>query len=172
MFAQRRSLLCRSTPPPSTARLCDSQKLLIAHFTSRITRCCCYGSLALKRCLSTLSDRIFDSSVDRGTPSLAAAPVGPETQPLLAASAASTRDRSWAGQFVMQRRLRIRLDDALPHEPTLIDAPGIGVGHDNRPLDDILQFAAVAGPRIIAQQAGAPSHFANHWGMRAVFSPT
>jgi hypothetical protein len=43
-----------------------------------------------------LSERIFDSSVDRGTPSLAAAPVGPDTRPLLAASAASTRDRSWA----------------------------------------------------------------------------
>src|SRR6185295_8781490 len=55
-----------------------------------------YCSLPLKRCLSTLSERIFDSSVDRGTPSLAAAPVGPETRPLLAASAASTRDRSWA----------------------------------------------------------------------------
>ena len=53
-----------------------------------------YGSLPLKRCLSTLSERIFDSRVDRGTPSLAAAPVGPDTRPLLAASAASTRDRS------------------------------------------------------------------------------
>ena len=56
------------------------------------------------------------------------------------------------GQFVIQRRLSIRLDNALPHEPTLIDAQGIGVGDDDRPLDDILQFADVARPGIIAQQ--------------------
>jgi|HubBroStandDraft_5_1064220.scaffolds.fasta_scaffold87239_2 hypothetical protein len=40
----------------------------------------CYlpGS-TLKRFLSIFSERIFDSSVDRGTPNLAAAPVGPKT---------------------------------------------------------------------------------------------
>jgi hypothetical protein len=55
-------------------------------------------------------------------------------------------------QFVIQRRFRSRLDDGLPHEPTLIDAQGIGIGHDDRPLDDILQFADVARSGIIAQQ--------------------
>src|SRR5258708_19530030 len=59
---------------------------------ARITLCGCYGSLLLKRCLSTLSERIFDSSVDRGIPSLAAAPVGSDTRPFLAATADSTRD--------------------------------------------------------------------------------
>src|SRR4051812_24678891 len=97
--------------------------------------CCRYDSLVLKRCLSTLSERIFDSSVDRGTPSLAAAPVGPDTRPLLAARAASTRDRSWAVNSSSSGVLAPGLDDALPHEPTLIDAQGIGVGHDDRPLD-------------------------------------
>src|SRR5258705_7357134 len=55
-------------------------------------------------------------------------------------------------QFVIQRSFGIRLDDALPHEPTLIDAQGIGIGHNDRPLDDILQFSNVAWPRIIAEQ--------------------
>src|SRR6266446_9972621 len=36
---------------------------------------------ALKRFLSIFSDRIFDSSVDRGMPSLSAAPSGPNTRP-------------------------------------------------------------------------------------------
>ena len=33
----------------------------------------------LKRFLSIFNERIFDSSVDRGMPNLAAAPVGPKT---------------------------------------------------------------------------------------------
>ncbi len=37
---------------------------------------------ALKRCLRVPSARIFDSSVEPGIPSLAAAPVGPDTRPL------------------------------------------------------------------------------------------
>ena len=43
----------------------------------------------LKRCLLIPSTRIFDSSVEPGIPSLAAAPVGPDTRPLLSARAAS-----------------------------------------------------------------------------------
>jgi Sigma-70 region 2 len=43
----------------------------------------------LKRCLSIFSARIFDSSVDRGIPSLAAAPSGPDTRPLLSIRAGS-----------------------------------------------------------------------------------
>src|SRR6266511_298921 len=45
--------------------------------------------LDLKRCLSICSALIFDSSVDDGTPSRAAAPNGPDTRPLLSLSAAS-----------------------------------------------------------------------------------
>ena len=63
----------------------DGPRPLRRESGARIPLCGCYGSLPLKRCLSTLSERIFDSSVDRGIPSLAAAPVGPETRPLLAA---------------------------------------------------------------------------------------
>ncbi len=41
------------------------------------------------RCASVLSCLIFQSRVERGMPSLAAAPFGPPTLPLLSASAAS-----------------------------------------------------------------------------------
>ena len=43
----------------------------------------------LKRLLSIFSDRIFDSSVDRGMPNFAAAPVGPKTRPRLSFKASS-----------------------------------------------------------------------------------
>ena len=43
----------------------------------------------LKRFLSIFKDRIFDSKVDRGIPSFAAAPEGPNTRPRLSRSAAS-----------------------------------------------------------------------------------
>ena len=43
----------------------------------------------LKRFLLILSDRIFDSTVDRGMPSIAAAPEGPKTRPALSRKAAS-----------------------------------------------------------------------------------
>ena len=49
---------------------------------------------ALKRYLSMFIDRIFDSRVDGGMPSLAAAPEGPETRPLVSAKAAPTLSRS------------------------------------------------------------------------------
>lgn len=44
---------------------------------------------ALKRFLLIFSERIFDSSVDRGMPNCAAAPVGPNTRPRLSFRAAS-----------------------------------------------------------------------------------
>lgn len=43
----------------------------------------------LKRCFVILSALIFDSSVDTGMPSLAAAPEGPATRPLLSVNAVS-----------------------------------------------------------------------------------
>src|SRR5467141_5193708 len=43
----------------------------------------------LNRFLSIFSDLIFDSSVDRGTPNFAAAPVGPNTRPRLVSRASS-----------------------------------------------------------------------------------
>jgi len=46
-------------------------------------------SYVLKRFLLIFSDRIFDSSVDRGMPNLAAAPVGPDTRPHASFRAAS-----------------------------------------------------------------------------------
>jgi hypothetical protein len=52
----------------------------------------CYEMLASarKRLLSIFSARILDSSVERGIPSRAAAPEGPNTRPRLARSASST----------------------------------------------------------------------------------
>src|SRR6266403_5871510 len=43
----------------------------------------------LKRFLSIFSDLILDSSVDRGMPNLAAAPVAPNTRPRLSSKASS-----------------------------------------------------------------------------------
>ena len=43
----------------------------------------------VKRFLSIISDRILDSSVERGMPNLAAAPVGPNIRPRLSFRAAS-----------------------------------------------------------------------------------
>src|SRR5215469_176957 len=53
----------------------------------------------LKRFLLGLSERIFDSSVDRGMPSLAAAPDGPNTRPLLTRKAASIISFCSAARF-------------------------------------------------------------------------
>src|ERR1700688_4010110 len=56
--------------------------------------------IALKRFLLILSERIFDSNVDRGMPNLAAAPGGPNIRPRLSFRAASIISFSCA------RRLR------------------------------------------------------------------
>src|SRR6202040_3349703 len=57
------------------------------------------GSVALKRFLLIFSDFIFDSRVDPGRPSLAAAPEGPDTCPPLSRRAASINSFSWAASF-------------------------------------------------------------------------
>src|SRR5882762_157047 len=56
-------------------------------------------SQARKRCLSIFNDLILESRVDCGMPSLAAAPEGHETLPLLSASAASIISFSWVESF-------------------------------------------------------------------------
>src|SRR6266853_192519 len=57
------------------------------------------GFVVLKRFLLILSDLIFDSKVDPGKPSLAAAPDGPDTCPPLSRRAASIIFFSWATSF-------------------------------------------------------------------------
>jgi hypothetical protein len=47
------------------------------------------GDEVLKRFLSIFKDLIFDSRVDRGIPSFAAAPDGPNTRPPLSLKTAS-----------------------------------------------------------------------------------
>jgi hypothetical protein len=51
--------------------------------------CASKGSQVLKRSLSIFSDLIFDSNVERGIPSLEAAPKGPYTRPPHSVNAAS-----------------------------------------------------------------------------------
>src|SRR5258707_8176202 len=54
------------------------------------------GSVVLKRFLLIFSDLIFDSRVDPGIPSLAAAPDCPDTRPPLSRRAVSMISFSWA----------------------------------------------------------------------------
>src|SRR5258707_6604438 len=53
----------------------------------------------LKAFVLIFSDLIFDSNVDPGKPSLAAAPDGPDTCPPLSRRAASIISFSWAASF-------------------------------------------------------------------------
>src|SRR5579864_4556972 len=57
------------------------------------------GFVVLKRFLLIFSDLIFDSKVDPGKPSLAAAPEGPDTCPPLSRRAASIISFSWEARF-------------------------------------------------------------------------
>src|SRR5258707_7941062 len=57
------------------------------------------GFVVLKCFLLIFSDLIFDSKVDPGKPSLAAAPDGPDTCPQLLRRAASIISFSWAASF-------------------------------------------------------------------------
>ena len=57
------------------------------------------GVVVLKGFFLILSDLIFDSKVDPGRPSLAAAPDGPDTCPPLSRGAASIISFSWAASF-------------------------------------------------------------------------
>src|SRR5216684_8490240 len=57
------------------------------------------GFVVLKSFLLIFSDLIFDSKVDPGKPSLAAAPDGPDTCPPLSRRAASIISFSWAASF-------------------------------------------------------------------------
>src|SRR5258708_21460583 len=62
------------------------------------------GFEVLKRFLLIFSDLIFDSRVDPGIPSLAAAPNGPDTCPPLSRRAASMISFSWAAGLRDSRR--------------------------------------------------------------------
>src|SRR5713101_3678272 len=57
------------------------------------------GFIVLKLFLLIFSDRILDSRVDPGKPSLVAAPDGPDTCPPLSRRAASIISFSWAASF-------------------------------------------------------------------------
>src|SRR5271156_1911459 len=59
----------------------------------------------LKRYLLIFSERIFDSRVEAGTPSIAAAPESPETLPPVVARAFSIASFSWAADFLPDSKL-------------------------------------------------------------------
>ena len=87
------------------------------------------GSVALKRFLLIFSDLIFESSVDPGIPSLAAAPDGPETRPPLSRRAASIISFSWEASF---RVSSVRLFGSLAsgcHESQLSSIEKFSVSH-------------------------------------------
>ena len=92
----------------------------------------------LKAILVDFSDRILDSSVDRGIPNLAAAPAGPKTRPRLSLSAASimffSRARVLEG---VQLVLSILLGRLL-RQPTFIDRENLRFAKDHRALDNVL----------------------------------
>ena len=86
-------------------------------------------SVALKRFLLILRDLIFDSSVDPGIPSLAAAPDGPETWPPLSRRAASIISFSWEASV---RVSSVRLFGALARgcqESQLSSIEKVSVSH-------------------------------------------
>src|SRR5271165_3665160 len=87
------------------------------------------GSVALKRFLLIFRDLIFESSVDPGIPSLAAAPDGPETLPPLSLRAASIISFSWEASF---RVSSVRLFGSLArgsHESQLSSIEKFSVSH-------------------------------------------
>ena len=99
---------------------------------------------------------IFDSSVWRGMPSFAAAPDGPETRPLLAFSAFSMIVRSCSES----RRPRLRVGEFCDRgvvsgrltQPAFVHRKCVAVAKQNGALDDVLQFAYVAGPIVHGEQ--------------------
>ena len=113
-----------------------------------------FPEIALKRFLSIFSDRIFDSSVDRGMPNLAAAPVGPEHAPatffqrrlnhVLLLCDEFSRELNLVFRFWCQRRLL--------RQPAFVNRENLRFAKYHRTLDDVLQFAYVSGPRIGLQQ--------------------
>src|SRR5581483_3045401 len=69
-----------------------------------------YGFLNCR--LSILSDLILESRVDCGMPSLAAAPDGPDTLPLLSVSAASISCLSWAASLSASGKSGVAVGEA------------------------------------------------------------
>lgn len=87
------------------------------------------GSVGLKRFLLIFRDLIFDSSVDPGIPSLAAAPDGPETRPPLSHRAASIISFSWKASV---RVSSVRFFGSLArgcHESQLSSIEKVSVSH-------------------------------------------
>src|ERR1700674_2896309 len=80
---------------PELRKLVRLRKLVISWAYVRFVD----GYVVLKRFLLIFSDLIFESSVVPGIPSLAAAPDGPNTRPLVSRSAASIISFSWVASF-------------------------------------------------------------------------
>src|SRR5208282_2803648 len=85
--------------PHQLANCCTQCRLQFAGKKSRNSLLFFEGYGVLKRFLLIFNDLIFDSRVDRGMPSLAAAPDGPNTRPPLSFRAASIISFSCAASF-------------------------------------------------------------------------
>src|SRR6185295_7079933 len=83
----------------------------------------------LKRFLLMLSDRIFDSRVDRAIPSLAAAPDGPNIRPWDSRRASSMISLSVAATFSERKGLSPDLESSGRWDSQLSSTVNISVSH-------------------------------------------
>ena len=107
-----------------------------------------------KRFLLILNARIFDSSVERGN-------AEPLRRPRWSEHPSATRpqrvldDRLLvSGERAGQRKWA--LDRRSGGQPALVDREFVGVAHDHRPLNHVLQLAHIARPRIRPQVIERP----------------
>lgn len=102
--------------------------------------------MVLKRFLSIFSDLIFDSRVDPGIPSLAAAPDWPDTRPRHSRSAASMIAFSVsAGLLESSYAAAVRWAAG---KAAFVHGESLRITDNDGALDNILQFANIAGPGI------------------------
>jgi len=95
--------------------------------------------------LLILSDRIFDSSVDRAIPSLAAAPVGPNIRPWHSRRASSMISFSVAATFSERKGVFPDLRQAAAGIASSHYRKVFGFAHDYRAFDNVLQFTNIPG---------------------------
>jgi len=84
-------------------------------------------------------------------PGFAAAPELPDTRPFASARAASIISRSWS-RILLLREVLGPLRQAVARRTSFVHGKDTRLTEDDRPLDHVLEFADVAGPRVIAYE--------------------
>ena len=130
----------------------DKWRVSTARFATRATR----AYPVLNRFLSMCSERIFDSRVERGMPSFAAAPSGPATRPREPARAVSMSSVSSRALGRPNGGLSARGPNALLFQPRLVHHESV-LAQDDGPLNDVLELADVAGPVVRRQKLDRPA---------------